>query len=142
MAEFIPYEPKLEKISKSYYIEVTIMYKKFYVISYTEDLDDNVISIYPKSIYTLEESVEDFEDMLFQIERSDNMYGYSVVDLRKKQDFLNEHYPFQNTPDLLSKITCIHCDKEHTVLHYRTDSENRILCPDPNCDGTVADWIK
>ena len=52
MAEFIPYEPKLEKISNLYYIEVTIIYKKYYIISWTNNLEDNIMLIYPKSLYT------------------------------------------------------------------------------------------
>jgi len=38
------------------------MGKKYYIISLTEDLEDNVMLIYPKSKYTLETAVADFED--------------------------------------------------------------------------------
>jgi hypothetical protein len=67
MAEFIPYEPKLEKIGNLYYIEITIIRKRYYIISLTNDLEDNMILIYPKSVYTLEESLEDFNDHIKQI---------------------------------------------------------------------------
>jgi hypothetical protein len=52
----------LKPISKTYYIEISIMGKKYYIVSLTEDLEDNVMLIYPKSKYTLEAAVSDFED--------------------------------------------------------------------------------
>jgi hypothetical protein len=61
---FIPCEQKLEQISNLYYIEVTIIYKKYYIISWTNNLEDNIMLIYPKSLYTLEEAVQDFNDSI------------------------------------------------------------------------------
>ena len=140
---FVPYEYKLEKFNNSYYIEIRIIGKEYLVISMTDDLEDNVTQIYPKSLYTLKEAVEDFEDQVLQVRACNwTSQGYFIGDLKEKQQFLKEHYPFTNPPDLLDKITCIHCGNQHTVIHYRTDEDNRILCPDPKCDGTVIDWLR
>jgi hypothetical protein len=64
MAElkFIPYEHKLKQISNLYYIEITVIGKNYYIVSYTNDLEDNVMLIYPKSVYTLDEALKDFND--------------------------------------------------------------------------------
>jgi hypothetical protein len=66
MPGFVAYAWKLEKIGKSYYIEISIIYKKYLIISMTNDLEDNVMLLYPKSMYTLEEAVIDFEDHITQ----------------------------------------------------------------------------
>jgi len=143
MNGFVPYEYKLEKFNNSYYIEIRIIGKEYLVISMSEDLEDNVMLIYPKSKYTLEKAVLDFEDQVLQIGEPDfTGQGYHVLDLKEKQEFLKKHYPFTNPPDLLDKITCIHCSNQYTVIHYRTDENNRILCPNPKCDGTVIDWLR
>jgi hypothetical protein len=63
---FVPYEYKLEKFNNSYYIAVRIIGKEYLVVSMTDDLEDNVMLLYPKSIYTLEEAVIDFEDHITQ----------------------------------------------------------------------------
>ena len=140
---FVPYEYKLEKFNNSYYIEVRIIGKEYLVVSLTDDLEDNVTQIYPKSIYTLKEAIEDFEDQVLQVREHDySSQGYHVSDLKEKQEFLKKHYPFTNPPDLLDKITCIHCNNQYSVIHYRTDEHDRILCPDPKCDGTVIDWLR
>jgi hypothetical protein len=62
--KFIPYEPKLQQVSNLYYIEINVIGKNYYIVSYTNDLEDNVMLLYPKSLYTLDEAVEDFNDSI------------------------------------------------------------------------------
>ena len=68
--------------------------------------------------------------------------SYRVEEIIDKEEFFKKHYPFAYRPKLLDVIECVHCSRKYRIIHFRTDNENRILCPDPNCDGTVADWIK
>jgi len=65
--KFIPYEPKLQQISNLYYIEINVIGKNYYIVSYTNDLEDNVMLLYPKSLYTLDEAVEDFNDSIKEL---------------------------------------------------------------------------
>ncbi|HMS67946.1 MAG TPA: hypothetical protein PKD18_07400 [Saprospiraceae bacterium] len=63
-----------------------------------------------------------------------------------KQKYLNEHYPFEDTPELMDKKLCIHCDSVFYVGNYKVfknqSGEEFICCPNaPDCNGTVIDWF-
>ncbi|GEM_PF-418738 len=62
-----------------------------------------------------------------------------------KEKYFNEHYPFLPKPKMKSRILCIHCDQVFKVEEYRVVADKAghefICCPDPNCNGTLIDWI-
>ncbi len=63
-----------------------------------------------------------------------------------KQEYLNEHYPFVEIPNLTDKKCCIHCNKIITVKDYKVfkgdDGFEFICCPHaPECNGTLIDWL-
>lgn len=66
--------------------------------------------------------------------------------IKNKQKYLNDNYPFENTPKLSDKKHCIHCEKIISVGDYKVFKDKIgdefICCPNaPNCDGTVIDWF-
>lgn len=65
--------------------------------------------------------------------------------IKDKEQYLKEHYPFENPPKLTEKQRCIHCDQVFTVGDYKVfieEGEEYIYCPNaPECDGTIIDWF-
>ena len=72
----------------------------------------------------------------------DDIVKYSVTELYMKINYFVEHYPFENKPSIFEEVECIHCQVKYKVIHFRMDEENRICCGNPDCDGTVIDWMK
>ena len=66
-------------------------------------------------------------------------------DIKNKQKYLKDKYPFKNVPKLTDKKLCVNCDKEIIVGDYKVEILNNIeyiLCPNsPNCDGTLIHWF-
>jgi len=65
---------------------------------------------------------------------------------KNKQKYLNDNYPFEDTPELTDQKRCIHCDSVFTVGDYKVYKNKRgnefICCPNaPDCNGTLIDWI-
>lgn len=63
-----------------------------------------------------------------------------------KQMYLDEHYPFEEIPELTDKKRCIHCDAVFYVGQYKVfkdqNGDEFICCPNaPDCDETVIDWF-
>ena len=68
------------------------------------------------------------------------------IEIKDKQRYFNENYPFANVPELADRKMCIHCDSKIIVGNYKVFvndiGEELISCPNaPECDGTVIDWI-
>lgn len=68
------------------------------------------------------------------------------VIIKDKQKYLDDNYPFEDTPKLTDKKKCIHCGKIITVGDFKIfkdeDGEEFIYCPNaPECDGTIIDWF-
>lgn len=68
------------------------------------------------------------------------------IQIEDKEQFLKEHFPFEDVPELYDKKRCIHCDAVFFVGNYKVfiDEEGFefICCPNaPECDGTVIDWF-
>jgi hypothetical protein len=64
-----------------------------------------------------------------------------------KQQYLKEHYPFADIPELTDSKLCIHCDKIIIVGNYKVFKDKKsfeyICCPNaPSCDGTLIDWME
>ena len=69
------------------------------------------------------------------------------IKIINKQQYLNEHYPFAEVPELTDNKLCIHCDKIITVGNFKVFKNNSgfeyICCPNaPTCDGTLIDWVE
>lgn len=82
-----------------------------------------------------------------------NFYeGYTELIPVDKQNYLNDHCPFDNDLKLTDKKRCIHCNKVIVVGGYKVYKENGpgrydrfeyICCPNaPECDGTIIDWME
>ncbi|MBA7533008.1 hypothetical protein ES705_25243 [subsurface metagenome] len=69
---------------------------------------------------------------------------YPEYEIRDKQKYLNENYPFDDVPELNDKRFCICCDTWIDVADYKVKivlGEEYILCPNyPKCNGSVIDW--
>ena len=69
------------------------------------------------------------------------------VFVKDKQQFLSEHYPLGDAPEMTEKFRCLHCGEVITVGDYKVYKEKDddflyISCPNaPQCNGTVIDWI-
>lgn len=68
------------------------------------------------------------------------------VIISDKQEYLNQHYPFTDIPNMADKKRCLHCYKIFTVKDYKVyKGENGfeyICCPhSPDCNGTIIDWM-
>ncbi|MDY7396338.1 hypothetical protein UMM65_13890 [Aureibaculum sp. 2210JD6-5] len=68
------------------------------------------------------------------------------LEIKDKQRYLTESYPFAEVPELADRKKCIHCDSSIIVGNYKVFTnelgEELIYCPNaPECDGTVIDWI-
>jgi hypothetical protein len=68
------------------------------------------------------------------------------VIIKNKEKYLNENYPFEDTPKLTDKKRCIHCDSIIVVGDYKVfrgkNREEFICCPNaPKCNGTLIDWL-
>jgi len=65
--------------------------------------------------------------------------------IKDKEKYLEENYPFSDTPQLSEKKRCIHCDTIFTVGDFKVFKDKKyeyISCPNaPECDGTVIDWF-
>ncbi len=66
--------------------------------------------------------------------------------ISNKQQYLDDHYPFEDVPKLRTQVRCIHCDCIITVGDYKVfmdeEEDEFICCPNaPECDGTVIDWV-
>jgi hypothetical protein len=66
--------------------------------------------------------------------------------IKNKQQYLDHHYPFTDTPQLTDKKRCIHCNNIITVGDFKVfQGENGfefICCPGaPDCNETVIDWV-
>jgi hypothetical protein len=64
-----------------------------------------------------------------------------------KQQYLNEHYPFADLPELTDRKLCIHCDHIIIVGDYKVFKEKSgfeyICCPNArSCNGTLIDWME
>ncbi len=71
------------------------------------------------------------------------MTEIKIVD---KQKYLDDHYPFDNSPKLMEKMECVHCGKIIIVGDYKVFNHEIvgeiICCPNaPDCDGTIIDWV-
>ena len=67
--------------------------------------------------------------------------------IENKQQYLIDHYPFNDPPKLADKKLCIHCDSVFTVGDYKVfkdeSGDEYICCPKaPGCDGSVIDWMR
>ena len=67
------------------------------------------------------------------------------INIKNKQQYLEDNYPFEEIPKLIDKKHCIHCDNDIIVGNFKVfldDGEEYICCPNsPECDGTIIDWI-
>ena len=68
------------------------------------------------------------------------------VIIADKQKYLEEEYPFDDTPQLSDRKYCLHCGEIITVGDYKVlideDDEEFICCPNaPECSGTIIDWM-
>lgn len=68
------------------------------------------------------------------------------VNIKNKQQYLANNYPFEDCPKLTAQLRCIHCDSIITVGDYKVfmdeEEDEFICCPNaPECDGTVIDWV-
>jgi len=66
--------------------------------------------------------------------------------IKNKQQYLEDNYPFEDTPKLTDKKRCLHCDNVITVGDFHVfkmkGGMEFIYCPNaPECNGTVIDWI-
>ena len=65
--------------------------------------------------------------------------------IKKKQQYLEDNYPFDEVPGLADKKHCIHCDNDIIVGDFKVfleEGEEFIYCPNaPECNGTVIDWM-
>lgn len=66
--------------------------------------------------------------------------------IKNKQKYLNDNYPFADTPKLTDKQRCIHCDTVFTVGDFKVFKDKNgaefICCPNaPDCNGTLIDWV-
>lgn len=65
--------------------------------------------------------------------------------IKKKQQYLEDNYPFDEVPGLADKMHCIHCDNDIIVGDFKVfleEGEEFIYCPNaPECNGTVIDWM-
>jgi hypothetical protein len=66
--------------------------------------------------------------------------------IKNKQEYLNDNYPFADTPKLTDKQRCIHCDSVFTVGDYKVFKDKNgiefICCPNAtDCNGTLIDWF-
>ncbi|MCG9879690.1 MAG: hypothetical protein MH472_03740 [Bacteroidia bacterium] len=80
---------------------------------------------------------------LFQTNKKPN--EMKELSIENKQEYLNEHYPFSEIPNLSDKNRCIHCYEIITVGDFKVFKGDSgfefICCPNaPECDGTVIDW--
>lgn len=69
------------------------------------------------------------------------------LEIKDKKNYLEENYPFDDTPSLTDKKRCIHCDSIITVGDFKVfldeEGDEYICCPNaPECDGTVIDWFE
>ena len=72
------------------------------------------------------------------------------LDIQDKQQYLNDHYPFEGVPNLTDRRVCIHCDNWFTVEDYKVfkemydaDQFEYICCPNYlSCGGMVIDWFR
>lgn len=68
-----------------------------------------------------------------------------------KAEYLKEHYPFSNPPEITDRKLCLHCNSIILVGDYKVELEHSIIsnkieeficCPNaPQCDGTLIDWM-
>jgi len=68
------------------------------------------------------------------------------VEIKNKEKYLKENYPFEDIPKLAEKKRCIHCDNIFIVGDYKVlkgkNNQEFICCPyAPDCNGTLIDWI-
>lgn len=68
------------------------------------------------------------------------------LNIKDKQAYLNENYPFVDVPKLTDKKECIHCGEIITVGDYKVykveSGFEYICCPNaPECNGTLIDWL-
>ena len=68
------------------------------------------------------------------------------VTINDKQKYLNENYPFEDTPQLSEQRSCLRCGKVITVKDYKVykdeTGEEYICCPNaPECNGSIIDWM-
>jgi hypothetical protein len=68
------------------------------------------------------------------------------VEVKDKQQYFNEHYPFTDPPELADRKECIHCGEIIIVGNFKVYKDDTgfefICCPNaPECDGTVIDWL-
>ncbi|MFA5669845.1 MAG: hypothetical protein WC967_11415 [Balneolaceae bacterium] len=66
--------------------------------------------------------------------------------INDKKKYLNDNYPFVDTPKLTDKKICIHCNEIITVGDFKVyklrDGVELIYCPNaPECNGTLIDWL-
>jgi len=66
--------------------------------------------------------------------------------IKNKQKYLNDNYPFEDTPNLTDSKRCIHCESVFKVGDFKVFRDKRgdefICCPNaPECNGTVIDWL-
>lgn len=69
------------------------------------------------------------------------------LNINDKQKYLDDNYPFEDTPKLTDNKRCIHCDTIFTVVDFKVfkddEGEEFICCPNaPDCNGTVIDWFR
>jgi hypothetical protein len=66
-------------------------------------------------------------------------------EIKNKEIYLKQNYPFVDIPKLTDKKHCIHCNEDFIVGDYKVEilyNEEYIVCPNaPNCDGTIIDWL-
>jgi len=68
------------------------------------------------------------------------------IEIKDKEKYLEDNYPFEGIPHLTDKKRCIHCNEIITVGDFKVYKDNSgfefICCPHaPECDGSVIDWI-
>lgn len=69
------------------------------------------------------------------------------IEVKDKQKYFTEKYPFENPPKLTDIKRCIHCDNIINVGDFKVFKDEiggeYICCPHaPDCDGTVIDWFE
>lgn len=68
------------------------------------------------------------------------------IKITDKQQYLKEHYPFAEVPELTDNKLCIHCNNVIIVGNFKVfkavNGFEYICCPNaPTCDGTLIDWV-
>ncbi len=68
------------------------------------------------------------------------------IAITDKQKYFDDHFPFEEKPELFDKKRCLHCDNVFYVGDFKVfknkSGDEFICCPNaPECDGTVIDWF-